>query len=144
MKAKKGIYGVYGNHDVEEELFGGFAIKPVSEAFRYSDMENFIAESGIKILADEIIEIEDGKLVLAGRIDGGKAGDGTANRMSAAELLAGISPEKKVLVMEHEPYEYDELSAAGADIVFSGHTYRGQIFPGNLVVGFFNDNAYGY
>jgi predicted MPP superfamily phosphohydrolase len=27
--------------------------------------------------------------------------------------------------------------------VLCGHTHKGQVFPGNLVVPFFNENAYG-
>jgi predicted MPP superfamily phosphohydrolase len=46
-------------------------------------------------------------------------------------------------IREHEPKEYKALSEAGADIVLSGHTHNGQIFPGNYVVPFFNENGYG-
>ena len=34
MQAKYGVYAVCGNHDVDENLFGGFSISPISEAFR--------------------------------------------------------------------------------------------------------------
>ena len=30
------------------------------------------------------------------------------------------------------------------DLQLSGHTHAGQIFPGNLIVPFFNENAYGF
>ena len=94
-------------------------------------------------LQDEIVSLPGG-IQLAGRIDGEKAGDGTRNRMSAEELLLGADQEKPVLVAEHEPVEYQELSQAGADLVLSGHTHAGQIFPGNLIVPFLNENAWGY
>jgi predicted MPP superfamily phosphohydrolase len=143
MKAKNGVYAVYGNHDVEETLFGGFPISPISQAFRTKQMEDFFDNAGFITLYDEVVTIED-EIQLAGRVDGEKAGDGTADRMSAAELLKDIDPEKPVLVLEHEPIDYAHLNESGADLVLSGHTHAGQIFPGNLVVPFFNENAYGY
>ena len=64
--------------------------------------------------------------------------------MSAAELLKGIDRAKPVLVLEHEPREYRDLKEAGADVVLSGHTHNGQLFPGNLIVPLFNENGWGY
>ena len=34
--------------------------------------------------------------------------------------------------MDHQPSQLDELADAGADLVLSGHTHNGQLFPGNL------------
>ena len=141
MKAKYGVYAVAGNHDVEESLFGGFAISPYTEAFRTEEMDNFFKDAGFNMLYDEAVQIGDTGLTLVGRIDEEKAGDGTKDRLSAEELLKGI--EGQVLVLEHEPKEYKDLSAAGTDLVLSGHTHNGQIFPGNFVVPFFNENGYG-
>ena len=33
---------------------------------------------------------------------------------------------------------------AGADVVMCGHTHNGQVFPGNLIIPLFNENAWGY
>ena len=129
--------------EFEETLFGGFPISPISQAFRTKQMEDFFDNAGFITLYDETVMIED-EIQLVGRVDGEKAGDGTADRMSAAELLKDIDPEKPVLVLEHEPVDYANLKENGADLALSGHTHAGQIFPGNLVVPFFNENAYGY
>ena len=143
MKAKYGVYAVCGNHDVEENLFSGFPVSPVSEAFRTKEMEQFFKASGFTVLYDENVEIANGEIVLSGRVDGEKAGDGTSKRMSAKELLSEVDKTKPVLVIQHEPIEFKELAENGADVVFCGHTHNGQVFPGNLVVPFFNENAYG-
>ena len=143
MKATYGVYAVGGNHDVEENLFSGFAVSPVSEAFRTPEMDKFFEDSGFEMLYDESVEIADGSIVLVGRVDGEKAGDGTDNRMSAEELLDSLDDSKPVIVLQHEPTEYEELALAGADLVLSGHTHNGQVFPGNLIVPFFNENGYG-
>ena len=144
LSAKDGVIAVYGNHDVKENLFCGFAVSPVSRAFRPSEMEQFIKKCGIRVLEDEVMEIAGGDLLVAGRKDGSKAGDGTAERLSAEELLSGADEGKPVLVLEHEPEDYGELRHAGADIVFSGHTHNGQIWPCNLFIPLMTENAYGF
>lgn len=143
IESKYGVYAVYGNHDVEEALLGGFAVAPVSKAFRSREMEDFFAASGFVTLADEVVELPNG-VQLAGRIDARKAGDGTNRRMAPDELLAGTDSGRPVLVLEHEPVEFAALAEAGADAVLCGHTHAGQIFPGNLIVPFLNENAWGY
>lgn len=142
IKSKYGVYAVYGNHDVEETLFGGFPISPVSQAFRTAQMEDFFRDCGFTVLYDQVVDI--GGVQLAGRVDGEKAGDGTANRMTPAQLLSGIDRSLPVVVLEHEPKEFKALKEAGADVALCGHTHAGQMFPGNLVVPFFNENAWGY
>lgn len=144
LSAKEGIYAVYGNHDVKENLFCGFAVAPVSEAYRLPEMDAFLDECGFTMLEDEITTIADGKIILVGRKDRDKAGDGTGKRKPVKELLEGIEPADKVFVLEHEPTDYDELDEEGADIVFSGHTHRGQIWPCNFFIGLFNQNGYGH
>ena len=143
IRAPLGVYAVYGNHDVSERLFAGFAIRPVSEAFRPPEMEQFFADSGFTVLTDEHVSLLDGRFTLVGRLDESKAGDGTSNRLSVSELLADTDKDSLLLVLEHEPVEYDALWEQGVDMVFSGHTHNGQIFPGNLYVNLMNRNAYG-
>ena len=102
-----------------------------------------MADSGFNVLYDESIEPDDGLFTLYGRVDGEKAGDGTSNRMSADELLKDADKSKPVIVLQHEPIEFESLAESGADLVLCGHTHNGQIFPGNLIVPFFNENEYG-
>ena len=143
MHAKYGVYAVCGNHDVDENLIGGFSISPISQAFRTPEMEKFFADSGFNVLYDESTDIGNGLCTLAGRIDGEKAGDGTADRLSPDELLQNTDKSKPVIVLQHEPIEFKSLADSGADLILCGHTHNGQIFPGNLVVPFFNENGYG-
>ena len=49
-----------------------------------------------------------------------------------------------VIVLDHEPKELEELSKAGVDLVLSGHTHDGQIFPANILLKFISENSYGY
>ncbi len=144
LKARYGVVAIYGNHDVEEVLFGGFAISPVSEAFRSPQMEDFMRECGFTLLEDESLVLEGTNIQLVGRVDGKKAGDGSRNRLSPQDLLKGLDITAPILVLEHEPDEYQDLAEAGADLVLSGHTHNGQIFPGNLIIRLFHENPYGY
>ena len=144
LRAKHGVYGVYGNHDVEETLFGGFPISPISKAYRTGKMESFFRDCGFPMLADETVYIDDGEIQIVGRLDGEKAGDGTDIRMSPEEVLAQTDKSKPVIVLQHEPIEFALLKEYGADMVLCGHTHDGQMFPGNLVVPYFNENPYGY
>lgn len=143
MKAKYGVYAVCGNHDVDENLIGGFSISPISEAFRTPEMEKFFDDAGFIVMYDESVEIGDGLFTLVGRVDGEKAGDGTSNRLSAEMLLKDTDKTKPVVVLQHEPIDFRNLADNGADLILCGHTHNGQIFPGNLVVPLFNENGYG-
>ena len=144
IRAEEGVYAVYGNHDVEETLFGGFPVTPISMAFRTKEMEQFFADAGFHVLYDECVTVGDGNILLAGRADGEKAGDGSAVRLSPSALLDGADRDMPCIVLQHEPVEFQALKEAGADLALCGHTHNGQIFPGNLMVPFFNENAYGY
>ncbi len=144
IKPKYGVFAVYGNHDVEETLFGGFPISPISKAFRSEKMEQFMKDCHFTVLYDETASIADGQIQIVGRIDGEKAGDGTTNRKGPAELLEGVDLSKPVIILEHEPVEFKALKEAGADLALCGHTHNGQLCPGNLIIPFFNENAFGY
>ena len=144
IEAKDGVYAVYGNHDVQETLFGGFPITPISMAFRSTEMEQFMKDCHFNILYDETALIADGAVQIVGRIDGEKAGDGTADRKSPEEVLSGTDPEKPVIVLQHEPVEFAALKEAGADLALCGHTHEGQFFPGNVFTPLFNENSFGY
>lgn len=143
IKSRYGVYAVYGNHDVEETLFGGFAITDSSHSYRNPKVTAFLKDCGFKILDDRTVSIAGGNVILAGRRDGEKAGDGTAERAGIQSLILGKDTTKPVFVLEHEPMDFANIYDAGADFVFSGHTHDGQIFPGNLVVRFLSQNPYG-
>ncbi|MBQ7274529.1 MAG: metallophosphoesterase [Clostridiales bacterium] len=143
MHSTYGVYAVGGNHDVDENLFGGFSVSPISEAFRTQEMDDFLDAAGFTMLYDEGVTIADGRITLLGRLDERKAGDGTSDRLSVEDLISGVDQNTPILVIEHEPVEMDELSAAGVDAVFCGHTHNGQIFPGNVIVPIFNEYCYG-
>ena len=60
------------------------------------------------------------------------------------QLLKGLDKSKPIFTIYNEPNELDELSKAGTDVLLCGHTHDGQIFPGNIFIKLFWENACGY
>ena len=44
-------------------------------------------------------------------------------------LTAPLDRARPVIVLDHQPIGLDEAAEAGADLQFSGHTHRGQVWP---------------
>ena len=143
LRAKYGVYVIYGNHDVDEPLFGGFTLGTQERALRNPALTAFLEGCGWICLDDETAYIADGAVQLAGRRDGERSGDGTGERAEIEALLAPLDRSKPILVLEHEPVELPELAEAGADLCMCGHTHNGQIFPGNLVTALLSQQVYG-
>ena len=49
-----------------------------------------------------------------------------------------------VIVLEHRPTDLDKVSLSGADILLSGHTHNGQLFPVNLITKYYYELSWGY
>ena len=133
MKSRLGVYACWGNHDVSERLFSGFSTKRLENTLRGEEMEQFVRESGMTMLADEVRLIDDSFYVI-GRKDYENAGDGTARRKSLGELMAGIDTDRLVISLEHEPRFLRQNADAGVDVMLCGHTHDGQFFPLNIAI----------
>jgi len=48
----------------------------------------------------------------------------------------GYSIDKPTIMMHHIPEKINEFADAGIDLMLSGHTHRGQIFPFGLITDF--------
>lgn len=144
IQAKYGIYGVYGNHDVEEPLLGGFSYVRPERARRSPEFTEFLKDCGFRMLEDETVLLPElGGLVIAGRKDDDKPGDGTTDRAPLTALLKNVDTAAPLILLEHEPVELDTLGEYGIHLCLCGHTHNGQIFPGNYVVRLFAKQAYG-
>ena len=142
INAKYGKYAVYGNHDVDEPLFGGFTFSDAKDVYRNPHMDEFMADCGWTLLQDQIITVPGlDNMVIAGRRDQHRPGDGIEERKNLDQLLAGET--RPVLLLEHEPEEMDIFEKYGIGLAVCGHTHDGQIFPGNLYVRLFSRQSYG-
>lgn len=135
IESKLGTYYTYGNHDRPSRMMQG--------PFSAEELTAAIEGAGITVLRDARVQIAE-DLVLVGREDR-SAARGDQTRESIAALLASADPADFLLVMDHQPNEYAENAAAGVDLLVSGHTHGGQIFPINILQELvpFNDAVYG-
>lgn len=113
IKSRLGTYAVLGNH----EYYGGHRERFVVE----------MAKLHIPVLQDEVITIEE-KLHIVGRKDR-TAENIEGGRQSIADLLQDVDKERPVLMMDHQPNDYEAAANEGVDLLVSGHTHLGQFFP---------------
>ncbi len=134
IKSKYGIYYVYGNHDKST-----YTVDP---NYTEEELEEAIIDSGIKILADDIYEINN-EVCIIGRKDRSYVNE---SRKSSQELSKEVSDEYYKIIVDHEPCELKENSESGYDLMLSGHTHYGQIWPLGQLMELFNINEieYGY
>lgn len=142
IKSKYGVYAVYGNHDIDEKILMGFTFDWGGKQLHSEKMTNFMKECNIKLINDESVLIND-EFYLVGRRDTDKPGTEDGTRAEISELTKDLDKTKPIFVLSHEPDELQKTADAGADIDFSGHTHDGQLFPGNLTIGFFWENPCG-
>ncbi len=132
MRAPLGVFAILGNHE-----YYGRGIKPYVQA-----MQNV----GIRVMQDEV-EVLPGFGIVAGRKDvtanSMMRGDG-AGRMTVEELLQSADKTKPIIVLDHQPRGYSLAEAAGADLIISGHTHRGQIWPNHFFTKRLFDLDWGY
>jgi hypothetical protein len=128
IEAKYGVYAALGNHD------GG----PT-----FNKMIDLLKRSGVTPLKDEY-RIIDGRLALFGRLDSRPIGGfGGLERRDVADAIASVGAETPVVIMDHNPANIMEYGK-GTDLIISGHTHKGQMFPGNLITRAINVVDYGH
>ncbi len=129
LEAPRGVWFVYGNHDN-----GYYEYRDFSSA----ELRAALTENGVRILEDEVVSL-DGAFDLVGRRD-----RSMRERASAEALTAGLDRGRFSILLDHQPNDY-ENEAGRADLVLSGHTHGGHIFPAGPIGELFgaNDLTYG-
>ena len=144
IESKYGVYAVYGNHDVDEPLLGGFTYAGKENAKRNPAMEGWVNDCGWKLLTDDVTRIPElNDLVIVGRRDESRPGEGFDERAPLSDLLKETDPDDSILLLQHEPSDLYELDEYGVDLSVSGHTHDGQIFPGNIITKILTEQSYG-
>ncbi len=119
LRPREGTYAISGNH----EFYAGIG--------RFMAM---MGKAGIPVLDNEVKILSSG-LQVAG------IHDQTANRFSAqgitcdlAKALVGVDRDAPSILLAHQPKDLEPATAKRIDLILSGHTHAGQIFPFNAMV----------
>lgn len=112
IKAPLGVYAVTGNHE-----FIGHPEVSV----------DYLSQYGVKYLRDTLIDIAG--IQLAGREDVTKKRFVGEDRKPLAELLQKMAADKPLILIDHQPVDYTEAQRLGVDLMLSGHTHEGQLWP---------------
>ena len=130
IKSQYGIYYIFGNHDRPHEV--------MPTQFEFSQLTAAIESNGITIMKDSVVPIND-EILLVGRDDKWDSG-----RKSIAELLYSTDKSCFIVTLDHQPTEYKENAKAGTDLLLSGHTHGGQIWPVKVIDELFGINDLNY
>ncbi|MBE6912018.1 MAG: metallophosphoesterase [Ruminococcaceae bacterium] len=134
IESRYGVFYIFGNHDRSMAM--------VENALSDDELVSAIENAGIVILKDKVQEIND-DFVLIGRED---RGFHNAKREEIEKLLSEVRKDKFILTLDHQPTEFDKNREAGTNLLISGHTHGGQVWPVNIIDNIFkmNEANYGY
>lgn len=114
IQSPLGVYFTSGNHD----YYAG-----------QEKLEADLEKVGIHVLANGFVDLEGLQL----------AGINYAFQVKKPDYLKvisswdGYSENKPTILLHHIPDNLSAFSVAGIDLVLSGHTHRGQLFPFGLI-----------
>ena len=114
LKTKYGVYFSYGNHDK------GYYN---SRKYDYKNLESELEKNDVTILEDKVVNITD-NIYLIGRKD-----SSVPSRLSISDVVKDLDKEKYMIVLDHQPNDYKNEKESKVDLVLSGHTHGGQLFP---------------
>lgn len=118
LQAPDGVFMVTGNH----EYISGIAASV-----------DFVKGAGIRLLRNEVVLLRD-SLQLGGIEDPSGFRFGGI-KPDIPGVLAALRPGLPSVVMFHQPVKFDQLAAGGVDLVLSGHTHHGQMWPLRYISG---------
>lgn len=134
--APQGVYFVFGNHDK------GYH-NPMRRGFTGNDLVKELQANKVTVLQDEKVLLQDA-FYLIGRKDASEFMRG-GRRETMEQLTKDLDRDKFAIVLDHQPNDYQNQAKSKVDLVLSGHTHGGQLFPLNKVGEWIgaNDRTYG-
>lgn len=119
LRAPLGVFAVTGNH----EYIGGIG-----------GAVDYLEDHGVVMLRDRAVPLAGGAFWLAGREDVSISRFRGVQRAPLREILLGVPSGVPVVVMDHQPVALSEAADLGADLLVSGHTHDGQLWPNRYLV----------
>jgi hypothetical protein len=119
LRARHGVYYVRGNHDVYEGV---------------ANTDRILENLDITILDDTIATVGDLTLIgLSYPTDLHDTKRETLKRLVTAARQA--KRKRPIVLLRHEPKDPQLAADLGVDLMLSGHTHNGQLWPLNYLVG---------
>jgi uncharacterized protein len=120
-RPRLGTFGVFGNHERYEGDAKSAAV------FRWA---------GAELLRNRIAPLPEVGIQILGVDDPGRAGNVTAQLEREIRSLApDMDPKRVSVLLNHRPQAWREAAQPlGIELMLSGHTHRGQLYPFYLVV----------
>ena len=124
---------VFGNHDK-----GYYSAS--RRGYSGDDLINELEQNGVTVLQDDIFDLGGGYCVI------GRKDRSDRQRKDISELMRAADGAQYVIVLDHQPNDYENEASSGCDLVLSGHTHGGQLIPVNSVGEWIgaNDSTYGH
>ena len=123
IESTHGVYASLGNHEF------------------YGDLQKnilFCKKAGMQMLMDTAVIINK-SLIVAGQND-----LHDDDRKNLDEILGEHPSQLPVILMRHRPIEFEDAVKNNVDIMVSGHTHHGQLFPFHLLTQTFYELSWGH
>lgn len=110
IKAKEGVFFITGNHETYLGLDNALKV---------------ISQTDIQVLRDKMIDINGLQII---GVDYQAPGEPRRKLLEVFQKV-GYDAAKPSILLYHAPMQIDEANEAGIDLMLSGHTHRGQLWP---------------
>lgn len=127
LSSTYGTYLCWGNHDAGET---------------FEKMRALVEASNITLLEDEMTVVGE-EILVVGRKDSRPIGSQDGGRKNMQEQFKKVGNKLPKIILDHQPSTIEEYEQAN-ELILSGHTHQGQIFPFNLVTKAYFTVDYGY
>jgi hypothetical protein len=124
IKSKYGVYAAIGNH----EYIRGNILETL----------DFLHDSKVTVLRDSAVLIND-EFYIVGRDD-----RINPNRKTIKELTNSLDHSKPIILLDHQPFNLEEVEKNNIDLQISGHTHQGQIWPISWITNLIYEKSHGY
>ena len=133
FKSKYGTYIIFGNHEY---------LNIKEENNHEQDIINAFKHANMRVLKDDVVHLDNVGITFIGR-DDFSSSRYDIKRASLPDLMMFSNTNKPIILLDHQPHNLDEPANLGVDLMISGHTHAGQVFPINLIEKLIYKNNYG-
>jgi predicted MPP superfamily phosphohydrolase len=124
IKAKKGKFSIFGNHDYAD--YGNYTKEEKLQS--QSRLKEIHKEMGFRLLEDEVVELErEGEKISLIGVHNWGAGFHQVGDLDRA--MQNVNPEHFKILLSHDPthWEHKVLGKKDIHLTFSGHTHGMQM-----------------